>query len=805
MRGDSPVTLFVAKGRSWGMLRDLSIVSSVGNRKNKAPVFQPDEWRLVEEGFNSGTQAVSETLMAQAGGYLGTRGTFEEPVADGVHSIEGTYLNGVFLRQEIHYDEAAFGFASHNNKMVSVPDGKRFEILAGNEFLVHGESSLESQTRVLDMRDGLLSRTSRWTLRAGHTLEINSRRFVSMATPGLMVIEYSVASVDYEGPLVVRTGLGTNYGGRHEGFDPRAGALSVNACLEGASVSRNGDTTLLCHTIRGSSHTVHSGYRLAVEARAPFKTEIQDEHGFWGRGLSLAMTAGAEVRLTKYVAYTDGPKADQAAQQASLEAMLATADCRGFDGLYEDHKAHFDRFWQQANVQVVSADPVEQGIRFGAYHLYQSAGQDGRRALGAKGLTGPGYDGHCFWDTEIYAVPFFVFTQPAIARALLEYRISKLDEARARARQMGHDKGALFPWRTIGGEECSSYFPAGTAQYHINAAIAYALTQYVSATGDASLLRDGGAEMLFETARIWMGLGHFNDRKGGRFCIHEVTGPDEYTAMVDNNLYTNMLAQHHLREAAAVARGMAEAGLQAIMARIGLESSEVEAWQQAADAMYLPYSEAQGIHEQCDGFLDKPEWDFAGTPEEKYPLLLNYHPLVIYRHQVLKQPDVVLAQILLPDAFSAEEKARNLAYYEPRTTHDSTLSACMHAVAHAESGDRAKAYAFFEETYQMDLENRHANTHYGNHMACMAGSWMGMVYGFGGMRLARGELSFNPYLPEGWTSYSFSVACHGTVLRVAVSGGQVSFVNSGDADIRFRHGGNHVSLKGRDATTLPIL
>ncbi|MFC4347976.1 glycoside hydrolase family 65 protein [Kordiimonas lipolytica] len=773
--------------------------------KPNAPTFLPDDWRLMESGFTPSTQAVSETLMAQANGYLGTRGTFEEPVAPGTHSIEGTYLNGVYLREPIHYDESAFGFASHNNKMILVPDAKRVTLTAGGETFVQGDSELDGQMRVLDMRDGMLTRTSRWVTPNG-MLKINCRRFVSMAEPGLMVIDYQVNSVDFVGPVSLTTGVGANYGGAREGFDPRAGALSVGACLDNPVADKKAGTTLVLHDVRDSEHVVASAYQLNIESDAEILESKSWREDSWATCLEGVLSPGQSLRVIKFVGYGDFDKASKESNTQRLIANLTNWASTGFDTLYRAHKTCFDSFWSGADISVDSDDPVEQGIRFGQYHLFTSVGKDGKRALGAKGLTGPGYDGHYFWDTEIYAVPFFVFTDPAVARSLIEYRIGTLDAARTRAREMGHKSGALFPWRTIGGEECSSFFPAGTAQYHINAAIAYAAIQYVLATGDSDLWLEGGAELLFETARLWMGLGHFSAHKGDAFCIHEVTGPDEYTAMVDNNLYTNMMAQHHLREAAELAGHMAQETpdtYKALCKSIGLTQTEVQAWLRAADAMYLPYDETLGIHEQCDGFLNRPEWDFDGTPTEKYPLLLHYHPLVIYRHQVLKQPDVVLAQVLLPHLFNESDKRRNLAYYGPRTTHDSTLSACMHAVAHAESGDRKKAYAFFEETYRMDLENRHGNTHYGNHMACMAGSWMGLTYGFAGMRFVGGNLSFQPYLPDGWYHYAFKVQAAGTTLKVLVTEDETRFDNEGAAELRFTHYGNTVTLRGGDNIALP--
>ena len=778
-------------------------MSASEKRARSAPTFKPDAWKLVEEGFCGATQAVSETLFAQANGYLGTRGTFEEPVAHGVSSVEGTFLNGVFLREKIDYDESAYGFASHNNKMILVPDAKAFRLTVNGELMTQGESHLNSQCRSLDMATGLLERAATWAIQGG-TVTVAVRRFVSMARPGVMATEYTLVARGLDAACTIETGLDAAYGGTDRGGDPRAGALSIRDCLEGGTCTRHGGVTLFSHRVHGSDHMVLAAYRLAFDGAADC-TPV-DGDVYHGEKLTIGLRDGEAFKVVKYAGYSDGSSHDAEDLQAALVADVQDASDAGFTALLEEHETVFRDFWAAADISVDASLEVQQGMRFNLFHLFQSAGKDGKRALAAKGLTGAGYDGHYFWDTEIYAVPFFVFTKPEVARALLEYRIGILDKARERARLMAHKRGALFAWRTIGGEECSSYFPAGTAQYHINAAIAYAAIQYVEATGDEGFWLAGGAELLFETARIWMDLGHFSARRDGRFCINEVTGPDEYTAMADNNLYTNMMAQHHLEHAAALANRMrdtAPEAYRAIADDIDLSADEVEGWARAAENMYIGYDEVLGIHEQCDGFLDKPEWDFDGTPASHYPLLLHYHPLVIYRHQVLKQPDVVLAQTLLGHKFSAADKARNLAYYEARTTHDSTLSACIHVVANAEAGDKARALEFFEETYRMDIDNRHGNTHYGVHIACMAGSWMGVTYGFAGMRFGAGELSFAPYLPEGWKGYAFKVAIRGRKLDVSVTADGAEYTLLSGEAFTFRHKGEAVTLAPGQTLSFP--
>nr|WP_274601625.1 glycosyl hydrolase family 65 protein [Clostridium rhizosphaerae] len=406
------------------------------------------------------------------------------------------------------------------------------------------------------------------------------------------------------------------------------------------------------------------------------------------------------------------------------------------------------------------------------FHLLQSVGRDGKTNIGAKGLSGEGYEGHYFWDTEIYMLPFFLYNNPDISRKLLEYRYSILPNARERARIMSHKKGALYPWRTIDGDECSAYFPAGTAQYHINADIAFAIKRYMEATEDKDFLLNYGAEILFETARLWADLGEFIENKGNKFCINDVTGPDEYTAIVNNNCYTNLMAKENLEYAYKTAVWMKENAKEAyeeLINKIGFIEDELQFWKKASDNMYIPYNEELGIYLQDDSFLYKTPWDFENTPKENYPLLLHYHPLVIYRHQVCKQADLVLAEFLLNHKFDIEQKRRDYDFYEKVTTHDSSLSTCIFSIMASEVGYHDKAYKYFMETATMDLTDSHRNTKDGIHAANMAGAGMCLVNGFAGMRVYEDTISFNPYIPKEWQEYKFKVTYRGRLIEIKVN------------------------------------
>ena len=363
-----------------------------------------------------------------------------------------------------------------------------------------------------------------------------------------------------------------------------------------------------------------------------------------------------------------------------------------------------------------------------------------------------------------------------------------MDQARKRAREL-NQRGALFPWRTINGSEASAYYAAGTAQYHINADIMYALRKYVDVTGEKTFLNEIGAEMLVETARLWSDLGFFSKRDG-RFRINGVTGPDEYNTVVNNNLYTNLMARENLWYAAKTLKTLSDEAPERFTALVrdtNLDVKEIDEWQRAADLMYLPFDDTEGIHLQDDSFLEKEEWDFAGTPPEKYPLLLHYHPLVIYRHRVVKQADVVLAMFLLGHEFELDQKRRNFEYYDRVTTRDSSLSSSIESIIAAEVGEDEKAVQYSIDAGLMDLADVAGNVKDGCHIASMGGFWMTLIYGFAGMRDNRGEVHFNPRVPEQLGSLKFPLEIRGRRLEVALTTTSATYIVRSEESLTIYH------------------
>jgi len=451
---------------------------------------------------------------------------------------------------------------------------------------------------------------------------------------------------------------------------------------------------------------------------------------------------------------------------------------------------------------------IQQAIRFNLFQILQASARAEDTGVPAKGLTGQAYEGHYFWDTEIYLLPFLTYTSPRIARNLLGFRHKMLSQAKARARHLGH-RGAMFPWRTINGEEASAYYAAGTAQYHINADIMYGLRKYVLATGDEQFLQNRGAEMLVETARLWRDLGFYCETKGGKFCINSVTGPDEYNTVVNNNAYTNLMARENLRYAAEVVAALRVTKPEAydtLERKTGLDYSEVEAWIGAAENMYVPYDTNLMIIPQDDSFLDREPWDFRNTPPEKYPLLLFYHPLDIYRKRVIKQADVVLAMFLLGNAFSIEEKRRNFDFYDPLTTGDSSLSSCVEAIIAAQAGNTDKAIRYGMAALLMDLADVGGNVKDGCHIASMGGTWMMLAYGLGGMRDYDGTLSFWPRrAPEDDAILRFPVTYRGQTMEITIDSKQVEYNLRKGGHLTIHHESEEIELtRERPSTVRPV-
>ncbi|KQQ65983.1 glycoside hydrolase family 65 protein [Microbacterium sp. Leaf320] len=748
--------------------------------------FPVDPWRLIETRYSE--DGVGETLFSVGNGYLGLRGNHIE--GRGAHE-HGTFINGLHETWPIRHAEQAYGFAEVGQTIVNAPDAKVMRVYVDDEPISFDEADVREYRRTLDMRTGVLERVVVWETPSGKRVRMRDERIVSFEERHLAVLRLEVVVENADAPVTVscqminrQDGAGVYAGTPNQaksGFDPRKAEKIAERVLEPAEHWQDGLRSALSYSVAASGMTVAVVADHLIDTENDYTSRTLIEEDISKNVFRVQAKAGVPISVTKLVSYhtSRGVPAREL-----VDRCRRSLDRVAFEGV----QAQFDRqaewlaaFWARSDVQIGEHDDIQQATRWCLLQLAQASARADGTGVPAKGVSGSGYSGHYFWDTEIYVLPFLTYTSPQWARNALRARVLMLPAARRRAAQL-NEAGALFPWRTINGEEASAYYAAGTAQYHINADVSFALGKYVRATGDDDFLRREGIDIAIETARLWATLGFWrtsrlvadttDDDGIETFHIHGVTGPDEYTTVVNDNLYTNVMARYNLRYAARVVREAQEANgeeFARVVERTGLAEGEAEGWERAADAMFIPFSESLGIHPQDSLFLERELWDLAHTPSEQRPLLLHFHPLVIYRFQVLKQADVVLALFLQGNHFTPEEKKADFDYYDPLTTGDSTLSAVVQSILAAEVGYQDLALQYFQQSLFVDLHDLHHNAADGVHVASAGGVWTALVCGFGGMRDYAGELSFDPRLPADWPSLSYPLQWQGSALQITLT------------------------------------
>lgn len=713
-------------------------------------------WTLEKNKYIENEICINESLFALGNGRLGVRGCFEEQLEP---SIRGTYINGFYDLIDAQYSEKLYGFPEVTERQVNVIETQTLLIYLDGEQVTLSESVMNGFKQSLYMDKGYTSRSYRYQTAAGKEAEICFRRLVSFVHNELFLIDLSVS---YDGDIRIESFVEGDITTYSDDNDPRVGSHKEQLLqVEDLQVTEG---QLDDHMIEIMASTSRSGLKLKVfsairNVESSGKISLMDDSK--GGNVKTTITGQKTLSLSKYNVYLTDEK------RFMKESVMPL-----FKASFEEHlKAQSDymaKFWKDADVRIHGVDKAQQAIRYNIYQLMQSVGKDGRSNISAKGLTGEGYEGHTFWDTEIYILPVLMMSQPDLVKPLLMYRYNLIEASRERAEALGHKQGIKYPWRTIAGRECSTFFPAGTAQYHINGDVAYSFIQYYLTTGDMDFMVDYGYEVLLETSRLWLDIGHFYK---DTFRIDAVTGPDEYSCVVNNNFYTNSLAKYGLGWMVALDKEIQKASperYKKLHDKLQVTLDELDLFQKASDQMFLPYDKDLNIHLQDDHFLMKKQWDFKGTPKSHYPLLLHYHPLTIYRHQVIKQADTVLAHFLLEDEMPADVIRDSYVYYEKITTHDSSLSSCIYGIMATKIGEHVKGWSLVEDALYLDLENRHGNTKDGLHMANLGGSIMAILNGFMGYKLSDKGIKIAPYLPGDWTGIEFKIAHDGTYLDVVI-------------------------------------
>jgi alpha,alpha-trehalose phosphorylase len=757
--------------------------------------IEVDPWALRETELRIGALAQTESLFALSNGHIGMRGNLDEGEPTGQI---GTFLNGVYEIRPLPHAETAYGYPEAGETVVPVPNGKLIRLLVNDELLDARYGTLLRHERTLDFRDGILRRTMHWRSPTGQEVLVESQRLVSLQQRGAAAIRYEVTPINADMQLVVQSELVANgelHPELHDTNDPRMSAV-LDRPLVSEEHFLHEEMAMLIH------RTEHSGMRVASAMdhyiEGPDDMFVEGETGpDVGRfTVTASVAAGEKLTVLKHLAYGWSGRRSLASVRAQVRGSLSESRHTGWDGLVAAQRAFLAEFWDNADVEVEGDDEMQQAVRCALFHLLQASARGERRAIPAKGLSGSGYDGHAFWDTETFVLPVLTYTWPSAARDALHWRFDTLDLARERAQQLNLD-GAAFPWRTIAGRECSGYWPASTAAFHVSADVSDAVLRYSRATGDEEFHREVGVPILVETARMWFKLGAFDVR--GEFRIAGVTGPDEYSAIVDNNVYTNLMAARNLRGAAEAAARFPEQA-----AELNVGQDEPGDWLRAAQAMHIPYDQGQEVHPQADNFTHHERWPFEEMTSSDYPLMLNYPYFDLYRKQVIKQADLVLALFTNGDYFTPSQKRRNFEYYEQLTVRDSSLSACAQAVIAAETGHLDLAYQYLQETALVDLHNLAHNTSDGLHLAASAGTWLGLVCGFGGFRDYYDQPAFAPRLPANLSKLAFKLRLGESTLRVTVDQHQATYEVIRGPGVAITHFGAHVEVEPESPLVMEI-
>lgn len=712
--------------------------------------FSPDSRELL----------VNETLFHNANGYIGVRGNFEEGYGDGRETIRGQYINGFYNTYKINPEEWHVGFIKEKHTMVNVFDTQTMKLSLDGEQMDLFCGAVEEFARILDMKKGFTKRSFIWRSPGGKRVSVEITRLTSFEMLPLFLTEYRICPLNFSGKGKMVSGQYGNVSNYFNAKDSRVAGEKRHHVNVKRAEGLGENTGLVCSETVNSHLEADCAVRHLVSGEAV--QTLRAVEGGLETELEFDLREGQWTSVRKYAVFCDSRRYNHPAEDAL--ALLEQACQKPVSYWYASQEAYLEEFWNHSAIEIEGDEELNLSLHYNLYGLIQSAGKDSCCSIGAKGLSGEGYEGHYFWDTEMYIVPFFSLGKPEIAKKLLEYRYHILDAARDNARRMGHEKGALYPWRTINGKECSYYYPSGGAQYHINGDIAYAIVQYYLITGDWEFIAEKGAEIILETARVWYDLGNFYK---GKFHIHCVTGPDEYTCVVNNNYYTNATAKHNLLWACRIYNRLKESGgLEKLEKRIGIRQEEIVGFQRAADAMYLPYDEERDINPQDDSFLSKKVWDLATIPQGQGPLMQHHFLYHIYRYQVCKQADTVLAHFLFEDEQALSTMRNSFSYYEKITTHDSSLSRCIFSIMASKLGMKEKAYEYFDFSSRMDIRNSQGNTKDGIHTANMGGTYMAIVYGFLGLRVKEDGFFFAPSLPDAWKGLTLRINLKGCLLQI---------------------------------------
>jgi maltose phosphorylase len=728
------------------------------------------EWHIIEEGLNPHYNKISESVFSLGNGRMGQRATFEEDYSGETH--QGSYVAGVYYPDKTRVGWWKNGYPEYFAKVLNAPSWIEIKIKIGSVIFDLAKCKVESFRRVLDMKQGLLHRSFTATLADGKKIAVDSKRFCSMADGEVGAIRYEIKALNFSAPITLTLPVDADVVNKDSNYDEKFWEEVYKEAEPGLAI-------VTAQTKKTQFHVCTAmQYKLQLNDKdVAGKVSVNLKDKYADNEIVTELKEGSTLVIYKYAVVLSSENHAKDKLVANAKAKLKSAVAAGFDKLFTEHAKVWAHKWEECDITIDGDVAAQQGIRFNIFQLTQTyTGEDERLNIGPKGFTGEKYGGSTYWDTEAYCLPFFLSTaEPKVARNLLVYRYKHLGKAIENAKKLGFKDGAAFyPFVTMNGEECHNEWEITFEEIHRTSAMAYAMRDYIEYTGDKKYLEEFGLEVLIGIARFWNQRVNWSDDKG-KFVILGVTGPNEYENNVNNNWYTNYLGAWTLRfamDAVEYVKSSNSSRYAEIVKKTSFQDKvETDRWKHIVENMYYPYDVKRKVILQQDGFLDKELIRVKDLKPEDRPLNQKWSWDRILRSCFIKQADVLQGIFLFEDDFDVETIRRNFDFYEPMTVHESSLSPCVHVILASKIGYKEQAYEFYLRTARLDLDDYNNDTEEGCHITSMAGTWMSVVKGFGGMRVREGKLHFAPFIPDQWKSYSFRLEFRDWVIKVKIIGG----------------------------------
>ena len=754
----------------------------------------PNEWSIIEDIFDTENVKASESLFSIGNGAIGQRANFEEDYSG--ETLQGSYIGGVYYPDKTRVGWWKNGYPEYFAKVLNAPNWIGIHIQINNTNLDLNLCKVSNFRRELNMKEGWLSRSFNATLQTGEEIQVTSQRLISVELNEIGAIKYSVKAVNFSGEITVEPYLDAGIVNEDANYDEYF--WETLTIVEGENKG-----TIYSKTLKTEFH-VATAMQISLELNnenIDVAQEIKIEEKSLTYSYKINVLEGDVATIYKYGSYVSSLNYNHEELISASLQNVKEASLMGFEHLLKLQKQSWEEIWSTSDIIIEGDVKAQQGIRFNIFQLNQTyMGTDASLNIGPKGFTGEKYGGSTYWDTEAYCIPFYMGTKNSdVAKNLLLYRYNQLDKAIENAQKLGFKNGAaLYPMVTMNGEECHNEWEITFEEIHRNGAMIYGIYNYVNYTQDFEYIPKYGLEVIIAVARFWHQRANFSADKN-KYVILGVTGPNEYENNVNNNFYTNYLAKWCIEYAVECLNKVQHEypeDFKRIIKKTNLIGNETFELLKVAENMYFPFSEKHHVYLQQDNFLDKELIPVVDLPIAERPINQKWSWDRILRSCYIKQADVLQGMYLFESKFSKEELERHFDFYEPLTVHESSLSPCVHSILAASIDRMPKAYEQYVRTSRLDLDDYNHEVDEGCHITSMAGTWMSIVQGFGGMRVCEhGNLSFNPQIPEQWKSYSFTINFRNQTLKIKVNQTETTFELDGSNDLKIRVNNKTITIK----------